>query len=759
MIVSDPTDRRELKCEHLSCDLAIAGGGVAAVCTAITAARQGAKVTLIQDRPVLGGNASSEVRLWVLGATAHMYNNNRWSREGGIMDEILVENMYRNAEGNPLIFDILLLEKVTNEPNITLLLNTAVYDVEKESPNRIRSITAFCSQNSTTYKVAAPYFCDGSGDGIVGFMAGAAFRMGAETKDEFGELFAPDESFGSLLGHSIYFYSKDTGKPVDFIAPSFAMKDIEKIIPRYKDFKTEESGCKLWWIEYGGRLDTVHDSEKIKWELWQIVYGVWDYIKNSGKFPDARNLTLEWVGTIPGKRESRRFEGDHILTQKDIVNLTQFEDAVSFGGWSIDLHPADGVYSEKPGSIHMHPQGIYQIPYRCLYSRNIDNLFLTGRITSSSHVAFGSTRVIATAAHSGQAVGIAAKMCLEKQCQPADIYHEKHYPELQVRLERTGQHIPRIKVNDSADLAQTATISASSEYIVSNLPDCGETVKLESSWAQMIPVNPGALPSMNVIIDAFAETTLTVELRVSAYTSTHTPNIVLESKEIQLTTGNNQSVEVTFDANIDETRHVYLVFMKNESVAIHTSDLRLSGWLTTKDQGYEQSKEDEEKLGGNAMPFWCPQRRPGGKNFAVKFSQPIACFSCEHISNGVKRPSAGTNAWIPAQDDPQPTLQLEWDESQTIKQLTVFLDTDFDHAMESVLMGHPENIMPFCQQAFEILDGDEQVIYSITDNHESRIEIHFDQPIRTSSLKLRLPKPSGNDLKSIMGISVFKNQV
>src|SRR5690606_18776545 len=191
MIQEAEIDRRYSRTVTLSADLVITGGGLSGTCAAITAARQGLKVVLVQDRPVLGGNASSEVRLWVLGATSHMGNNNRWAREGGVIDELLVENMYRNPEGNAIILDLVLLDKVIQEPNITLLLNTAVYEVEKDGPEHIRALRAFCSQNSTEYRLEAPLFCDASGDGIVGFLAGAAFRMGAESRGEFDEPMAP----------------------------------------------------------------------------------------------------------------------------------------------------------------------------------------------------------------------------------------------------------------------------------------------------------------------------------------------------------------------------------------------------------------------------------------------------------------------------------------------------------------------------------------------------------------------------------------
>ena len=193
-------DKRNLRSILLSADFVVVGGGISGICAAVSAARAGVKTILVQDRPVLGGNASSEVRLWILGATSHMGNNNRWSREGGLIDEILVDNLYRNKEGNPVLLDTLLLEKVRNEPNITLLLNTAVYDVEKRSPDEISKIYG---------------------------RAGAAYRMGAEEKQVYGELFAPDKGeYGELLGHSIYFYSNDTGKPVKFAPPAYALEDI-----------------------------------------------------------------------------------------------------------------------------------------------------------------------------------------------------------------------------------------------------------------------------------------------------------------------------------------------------------------------------------------------------------------------------------------------------------------------------------------------------------------------------------------------------
>ncbi|HQR93186.1 MAG: FAD-binding dehydrogenase, partial [Sphingobacteriia bacterium 39-39-8] len=185
MIVSQGVNKRRLNAISINSDLVVVGGGISGVCAAISAARLGKQVTLVQDRPVLGGNSSSEVRLWILGATSHMGNNNRWSREGGVMDEILVENMHRNPEGNPVIFDTILLDKIIQEQKIRLLLNTAIYDLTKRDSDTIESLLGFCSQNQSEYLLNAPIYIDASGDGILGFLSGAAFRMGAESKEEF----------------------------------------------------------------------------------------------------------------------------------------------------------------------------------------------------------------------------------------------------------------------------------------------------------------------------------------------------------------------------------------------------------------------------------------------------------------------------------------------------------------------------------------------------------------------------------------------
>ncbi|RPE05730.1 FAD-dependent oxidoreductase [Chitinophaga lutea] len=758
MIKLEATGRRSFPEKNIVVDLVITGGGLSGVCAAITAARQGLKVVLVQDRSVLGGNASSEVRLWILGATSHMGNNNRWAREGGLVDEILVENTYRNPEGNPVIFDMILLDKVAQEPNITLLLNTTVYEVQKKNDAEISALKAFCSQNQTEYLLSAPLFIDASGDGVVGFLAGAAFRMGAEKKEELGELFAPSEEYGELLGHSLYFYSKDTGRPVTFTPPAFALDDITKV-PRYRSFNAKEYGCKLWWIEYGGRLDTVHDTETIKWELWKVVYGVWNHIKNSGEFPEAENLTLEWVGMIPGKRESRRFEGDYMMRQQDIVEQREHEDAVAFGGWSIDLHPADGVFSEKPGCNQWHSKGIYQIPYRSLYSRNINNLLLGGRTISASHVAYGSTRVMATAAHVTQAAAMAAVLCKENGLLPADIIRKGYTKELQLRLLRTGQYIPGLRYQSPLDHAATATITASSELVLNEFPGQPLLKPLEISVAQMIPLAAGKVPEMAFHAEATGNTTLEVELRVSGKNGNHTPDETLARQTIQLHPGRN-CLRLQFNAEMKAAGYAFVTFFKNPAVLLHFTDKRVTGILSVfntvnkavSNYGKQTPPED---IGMDAFEFWCPRRRPEGHNVDFKVAEGLKMFSPENVRNGLERPVSQPNAWVAGWDDPKPALTLSWNEPKAISDIELFFDTDYDHPMESVLMTHPETAMPFCVRKYRVKDEAGNILAEKTDNYQAYNRIQLAAPLHTRRLVIEVEHPSDKVPAAICAVRCY----
>jgi hypothetical protein len=733
---------RKLEQQQIAGDLVVVGGGLAGVCCAVTAARQGLKVALVQDRPVLGGNSSSEVRLWVLGATSHMGNNNRWAREGGVIDEILVENMWRNPEGNPVIFDSIVLEIVKVESRITLLLNTAVHSLTMRDADTIAQVEAFNSQNQISYTLKAPLFVDASGDGILGFLAGAEFRMGAEAASEFGEGMAPPQPEHQLLGHSLYFYSRDTGKPVRYVPPAFALKDITKI-PRYRELRVSDSGCRLWWLEYGGDLDTVGQTEEIKWELWKVAYGVWDYIKNSGNFPDAECLTLEWMGTIPGKRESRRFVGDIMLTQNHIVEQTIFEDAVSFGGWAIDLHPSDGVFSSQAGCTQWHSKGVYQIPYRALYSRNLQNLFLAGRLISATHIAFGSTRVMATCSHNGQAVALAAVLCTEQNLRPRDLLESGRMRSLQQMLLHNGQYIPGVRLESNGNLAREATITASSTFKLAEFPSSGELAMSEQAHALLLPVAQGAMPTVRLEARVQMKMTIRAELWNSSRAGNTTPDVLLASVDVPVEPGESVPVLLDFHTSIQEPSHVFVIVPPFKDGALYFSRANAPGVMTLSQKmnaavAKTPIQTPPEGSGIDTFAFWLPERRPASRNLAARIEPPIDLFGPEMVVNGFARPWCGVNGWAPDPTDATPKLHLRWDTPRRMSELGITFDTDFDHPMESVLLTHPEHVMPGCITAFRVRTDEGRTLAEVNENHQTRWHITLDEPILTQGITIEV---------------------
>jgi hypothetical protein len=499
------------------------------------------------------------------------------------------------------------------------------------------------------------------------------------------------------------------------------------------------------------------------------------------------------VGTIPGKRESRRFEGDYMLTQQDIVEQRQHPDAVSFGGWAIDLHPPEGVYSSSPGCVQWHSKGVFQIPYRCLYSRNISNLFLAGRIISSSHVAFGSTRVMATCGHNAQAVAIAATICRRENLKPGELLAPAHMTHLQRDLLRAGQFIPGVALQDSDDLGPQASITASSELKLAGLTPSGETLPLTESWGMMLPLNPGLMPAVEFTLDVTANTVLTAELRQSSRPDNHTPDVTLARLEKLLPSGASQRVSLQFAATIDTPRYVFVCLHRNEAIAVHLSDQRVTGVLSVchavnKAVAKSAVQTPPPGIGIDTFEFWLPRRRPNGKNLAIKIDPPIDLFQAANLVNGIGRPTRSPHAWVADFADEQPFVKLTWPEPKTIRRLEFWFDTDFDHPMESVLMGHPERLIPLCVTRLSVFDSGQSrlepsrtaarasqsgasqwgngsgkredavtrtLLAEITDNHQSRQVLQFDTPVTTDCLEIAMVAPGTNVPAALFAIRCY----
>jgi FAD dependent oxidoreductase len=488
-------------------DLLVAGGGMAGICAAIAAARRGIKVVLVQDRSVLGGNASSEIRMHIVGADNH--GGRKGWRESGIIEELRLEDAVRNPQRCYPFWDIILYEKVIAEPNITLLLDTDVVgvDVDREgsseaqhpqrtqrmyefngSPGRIKSARAIRDITEDEFEIRATYFADCTGDGRLGFEAGADFRIGRESKSMHGESLAQDADDTHTLGSSILLTTRRVDHPVPFIAPPWVRKfDAEKLKVG-RPINSWEYG--FWWIEWGGQIDSLKDhATTIRHELYAISLGVWDYVKNSGNFPESANWTLDWIGAVPGKRESRRFLGPHILTQQDVQQRTKFPDEVAYGGWPIDLHPFKGIDAvDEPPFTPTHLDLPYAVPLRCYFSRNIENLFFAGRNISATHVGFATTRVMATCAIGGEAVGVAAAMCRREGITPSQLVrNETTLRAFQQDLLSGGATL--LNVSPDLGLVATAKLSASSSaanFPVENLRDGWGRDEVDPNTGEMV---------------------------------------------------------------------------------------------------------------------------------------------------------------------------------------------------------------------------------------------------------------------------------
>lgn len=446
---------------ELEADVCVAGGGLAGVCAAVAAARHGARVVLVQDRSRLGGNASSEVKMHVVGADCHG-GRPGW-REGGLIEEFRLDDAANNPQRSFELWDLLLYDKVRRERNITLLLDTTVFAAELED-GAIRCVLARCDKTEHLYRVTARLFVDCTGDSRLALEAGADLRVGRESRAEYGESLAYPAADRQTQGSSILFTARDYGRPMPFVPPPWARK-VTKEMLKFRPVGSWDYG--YWWIEWGGQLDTIRDNERIRFELVSIVLGVWDYIKNSGAHPDSRNWGMDWIGAIPGKRESRRVLGDYVLTQSDLEGKNpEPADAVALGGWPMDDHPPSGfdASSEPPfRSIRMAEP--YGIPLRCLYSRNVRNLLMAGRNISASHVAFSSTRVMATCACLGQAAGTAAALCARHGLDPRALATtDARLRELQQTLLRDDQTLKRLRNEDPDDLARRARVTASGSH-------------------------------------------------------------------------------------------------------------------------------------------------------------------------------------------------------------------------------------------------------------------------------------------------------
>ncbi len=727
------------------CDLTVVGGGMAGLCCAIAAARRGVKTCLVHDRPVLGGNASSESGVWIAGATGGV--NNRFAREGGIIEEILMTNRYVNPEGNRQIWDAVLFDFALREKNLILDMNAGVCRAEVEPPGRIRSCTAWQFGTETWITYRSSFFADCSGDGTLGALAGAPFRKGREARDEFGESLAPEKADGLTMGQSIVFATRRMPHPVRFVKPAFA-KDISAtsiVSCRPIAVEDRDQTYMWWWVEYGGTLDTIHDAEEIRFELIRLAYGIWDYIKNSGKFP-AENLQLDWISRVPGKRENRRFVGDYILSERDLFEQTRFPDRAAHGGWSIDHHPPEGIYSKEPPSRHVHLKGIYDVPFRCLYSAAVENLFFAGRDVSVTNVAFGSTRVMATCAAMGQAVGTAVSICLERGVGPRAIA-ARHMPELQGRLREDDQHVVGIKWENPAMAGARA--SASGCALCENTDVSGELrpAALDQDLLFTFPLTSGRIERIEMFVEADAARTLRAELWRSERDENFYPDVKAAAAGTRAEAGRGWAA-FEFGLHVDVPGFHFLRIEAAPGVSLLLNGERIFGCFLqrcAKPADRPFLELSERRIPAGTPVFRCT---PVAHRY-----EPFEAMS------GYERPFRRPNAWVSERmgRGKETWLQVDLPEARELAAAALVLDTDLTHQPHH-LADQGGRSAPETIAAFRVLarrgDGWEEV-GRIEENFLRLRKVPFPAPVRTEAIRFVIERTHGAGRAHILGVRLY----
>lgn len=745
-----------MKEEVFHSDITVVGGGLSGIAAAIAAARLGQKVALIQNRPVLGGNSSSEVRVWVCSATKHGVN--RYARETGIMGELFVENQYRNQEGNPYIWDALLLEKVLAEKNIQLFLNTDVTEIKMSKKDKISSVRGVMQGSERWLTFSSDLFIDCTGDGLIGTMAQVESRIGREAKSEYNESLAPEISDKEQLGSTLLFYTKDVGYPVNYYPPAFAKNILETPIPENRIIRSGDSGTNYWWIEWGGELDIVHDNERIRDELMNVIFGIWDYIKNSGKF-DAQNLTLEWIGAVPGKREYRRFRGEYVLKQQDIEEQKFFDDRIGFGGWSIDLHPVQGMYATKAGARHSVADGNFHIPYRILYSQKVSNLLFAGRDVSASHVAFGAIRIMGTCAVMGEAAGTAAALALSHNITPHQIYTD-HLKEYQQLLLKQDGSVLGLSNKDPKDVARKAAVSASNTLReINTFTNQSDEYPLNKKVAFSVPVDP-CLHHLKLLLSAYQKTKIEVELWETGQPQNYIPYKKVKSVDVEVMPGMKQWVSVPLEWQPSKRQNAFIIITENPQITLYLGYEPFTGILSyIHDSIGEMKQPDLHQFERESPILYWTNQKINRRNFIFKFDNETVAYDDKKLVNGFVRPYGGPNMWVTPVRDKEEFIEYTWDNPQKVQQINITFNDDVNEDLIN-LPHHftPFQIVPEIIKSYRIdawIDGEWQELITETKNRKRHRCHKILETIETKKIRIVLFETNGSKQFSINEVRIY----
>ncbi len=766
-----------------SYDIVVCGGGLAGFCAAVAAARNGAKTCLVHNRPVLGGNSSSEVGVTPHGAAAfHAY-----ARETGIISEALIEErarnhaeIYENGWTNS-VWDMVLYDLAQTTPNLTLHLNTDIRGVEMRDQRQIAAILAVVQNAETERRLEGKTFIDCTGDGVVADRAGCAWRMGSEGRDEFNEPHAPPQASGDTMGNSIHFLARDTGAPAPFQAPAWAVKHEDASYFYQQGRLPKEKRGGFWWLEIGVPYHTIYDAETIRHELTRHALGVWDWMKN--KDPKTmelvRNYALDWIGQVPGKRESRRILGRYFMTEHDILNQTVFADEIAFGGWFVDLHTPGGLLaksSEPSAAAGGHADeydtfsdysamsycGPYGIPLRILLAQDCDNLLMAGRNVSVTHAALGTVRVMGTTALMGEAAGVAAAIGLARG-HGFDELVAQDIGAIQQRLLANGAFLPNYRSHDEQDWARAARIAASSELAVPGVapestgshaglkiwrdqPQYG-IERLETRRGQLIATSGGRIQSLELCLsnETAAAETLEVQLVVAEHIWDYRvePGTPLARAKLTVPPGKNQWVVWKLDLELAATLAVgsflRLDALPNKHLSWHAAQKIIPGHMAM----YAISPNRMRRFGN-------------GHTLAYRISPPQRPFAPAQVRSGVTRPHRATNLWVSdaAQELPQ-WLELSWDKPQSISEVQLVFP---GHLIREYHAYGPFYRDPQCPKDYTITilaQGQWQQVLEVKDNYQRLRRHELAASVVAEKLRVTITATNGDPSAAIYELRCY----
>ena len=788
--------------------MVVCGGGLAGFCAAVAAAREGAKTCLIQNRPVLGGNSSSEIGVTPHGAAAwHAY-----ARETGIISELLLEERSRNhARINEngwtnSVWDMVMYDMAVATPNLTVHLNTDVVAVLltgevspredrgaagdvgielgyyhrpalHDQPVSLDAVVARQQSAELELTIQGKTFIDCTGDGLVADRAGCEWRMGTESQDEFGEPHAPKRASTDTMGSSIHFRTRHMGRPCPYTAPEWAVKheDASYFYEQGRPPNDERGG--YWWLEIGVPHHTLHDNESIRHELTRHALGVWDWMKNRDPvmMQRTKDYALDWIGQVPGKRESRRIMGRYLVTEKDIQERTIFEDEIAYGGWFVDLHTPGGLLaaSSEPASAESYAEasayavksycGPYGIPLRCCIAKDATNLMMAGRNISATHAALGTIRVMSTTALLGQACGTAAAYGLKHTLGLDGLSKGHPSADIKQTLLHEGCFLPNQSSTDALDLARSASVIAGSSALLHGAgpDDPGyhqglavwkdqvqyEARTLDSRKGQIFAVGREGVQKLSVCLTN--SSTEVQQVGVELYAVDHIWDYRVHAGEpiavgtLQVSSGEKQWVD--WDLRVEPSnawragRYLRLDVLANPHIQWHVAGCVLPGHFGT----YQIGKNKMRRFGHGAM-------------FSFRVLPGQGAYGPEQVITGVTRPHRQTNLWRsdPGQLLPQ-WLELRWDAPQSIGEVRL---TFPGHLFREYHGYAPFYRDPQCPADYDVEAlgrGQWRRIIQVKDNYQ-RLRVHrFDAKVETDRLRILVTRTNGDPSAAIYEVRCY----